>query len=188
MPYSERYVAFGDILGFSEIVRKTERDLTPTRYDALVKTLTEIGLREHSWDEMVGDDFKFQAFSDFIVMSSNATEIGLSYLLDSLNKLSLRLLINGLMVRGAVARGKLHHEGSVMFGPAFLEAYRSKRPSRSIRASYSVARCTKIIHGAIPTYLRSCLPTTGPRICTYSACLGTPGIPRCWPMHKPVNG
>src|SRR5712672_2824370 len=34
-----------------------------------------------------------------------------------------RLLSSGLLTRGAVAKGKLHHDNPVMFGPAFLEAY-----------------------------------------------------------------
>ena len=35
MPYSERYVAFIDILGFREIIKRSEAD--PGLYEALVK-------------------------------------------------------------------------------------------------------------------------------------------------------
>jgi hypothetical protein len=124
MVYTERYVSFLDILGFSDIARKTERDKNPARYDALVKTLTEIRVRKRKrLDRVVGDDFKFQSFFDSIVMSSNASLNGLVYLLLSLNHLTLSLLTNGLLIRGAIAKGKLHHDGVVMFGPAFLDAY-----------------------------------------------------------------
>jgi hypothetical protein len=45
-------------------------------------------------------------------------------LLSSLAELSVRLLTNpGLLLRGAVSKGKLYHRGGVMFGPTFLEAY-----------------------------------------------------------------
>lgn len=124
MPYTQRYVAFLDILGFSEIVRETDRDALPNRFDAIVKTLEEINSREDELDNDVGCDFQFQSFSDSIVMSSNATTVGLFYLLSTVRQLALSLLGNGLLMRGAVAKGKLHHVGSVMFGPAFLEAYR----------------------------------------------------------------
>jgi hypothetical protein len=124
MGYSERYVAFVDILGFSEIVRQTGSDQTPKRYDALVKTLSEIGTREGTADEIIGVDFQFQSFSDSVVLSSLVFPIGLIYLLSSISELAIRLLRNGLLMRGAVAKGKLHHHDGVMFGPAFLEAYR----------------------------------------------------------------
>jgi hypothetical protein len=56
-------------------------------------------------------------------MSTASTISGLIYLLYSVSDLSLRLLSNGLLMRGAVAKGKLHHDKLVMFGPAFLTAY-----------------------------------------------------------------
>jgi hypothetical protein len=124
MPYAQRYVAFLDILGFSEIVRETDRDTLLNRFDALAKTLEEINSREDELDDVVGCDFQFQSFSDSIVMSSNATTEGLFYLLLAVRRLALNLLGNRLLMRGAVAKGKLHHVGSVMFGPAFLNAYR----------------------------------------------------------------
>src|SRR6266852_6332048 len=107
MAYTDRYVAFVDILGFSDIVRKTGQDDGSRRYEALVKVLTEIGSRANSLDDIIGDDLKFQSFSDSIVMSSNASSAGLVYLLVSINSLALNLLANGLLMRGAIAKGKL---------------------------------------------------------------------------------
>jgi hypothetical protein len=83
MPYSERYVAFLDILGFGDIVRATERDATAVRYNELVSLLTEIGSRERT-DQAIGDDFKFQSFSDSIVLSCDTTPGGLVHLLERL--------------------------------------------------------------------------------------------------------
>jgi hypothetical protein len=124
MAYTERYVAFVDILGFSDIVSRIERDKIPTRYDALVKALTDIGSRTKSLDlGMVGIDFKYQSFSGSIVISSAGNADGLAFLLASLNILALSLLRTGLLIRGAIAKGELHHDDLVMFGPAFLEAY-----------------------------------------------------------------
>jgi len=127
MPYAQRYVAFFDILGFSEIVRNTDKDAQPVRFDALVKTLNEINSRANELDNVVGDDFKFQTFSDSIVMSANGSTNGLLYILYAARNLALDLLGNGILIRGAIAKGKLHHVDSVMFGPAFLDAYRIER-------------------------------------------------------------
>jgi hypothetical protein len=122
--YDDRYVAFVDILGFSEIVRKIEHDPTPTRTDALVKALTEIGSHHSSINE--GDDFQFQSFSDSIVMSSTIANSGLLHILHSISNLSIRLLSigGGLLTRGAIAKGRLYHDQSIIFGPALLDAYR----------------------------------------------------------------
>lgn len=122
MPYTEQYVAFVDILGFSEIVRKTARDSTPTRYDALVTALTQIGAFKVKF-ATANLGFKFQTFSDSIVLSADASFGGLAFLLLAIQKFAVDLLKNGLLMRGAIAKGKLHHENGVMFGPAFLEAY-----------------------------------------------------------------
>jgi hypothetical protein len=125
MPYEERYVAFADILGFSNIVRKTEPD--SATQNSLDEILAMIGSREGRPDEIVGVDFQFQAFSDSIVMSTKTEYFDLRYLLAQIRDLSLHLLGKGLLLRGAVARGKLYHSRGVMFGPAFLKAYHVER-------------------------------------------------------------
>jgi hypothetical protein len=92
------------------------------RYDALVRTLTEIGsFNEETINE--SDDFHFQSFSDSVIMSTATTHTGLLHLLHLISNLSLRLLSNGLLMRGAIAKGKLHHDQFVMFGSVFLVAY-----------------------------------------------------------------
>jgi hypothetical protein len=119
--YLERYVAFADILGFTEIVKESARDNSPKRQEALVGALIEAGTYYPGLNSP--DDIQFQTFSDAIVMSSASTLTGLMHILFSMADLSIRLLRLGLLLRGAVAKGGLHHNDSIMFGPAFLEAY-----------------------------------------------------------------
>jgi hypothetical protein len=119
--YSERYVTFADILGFADIVRKSAQDSSVKRQEALAKALREAASYHPGLND--SDDIQFQSFSDSIVMSSASTATGLLHILISMVDLCLRLLREGLLIRGAVAKGSLHHEGSIMFGPAFLEAY-----------------------------------------------------------------
>jgi len=119
--YKERYVTFADILGFADIVKKSAKDSTPKRQDALVNALIEAGSYHPGLNAT--DDIQFQTFSDSIVMSSASTMSGLLHILTSMADLSIRLLRLGLLIRGAIAKGSLHHDGFIMFGPAFLEAY-----------------------------------------------------------------
>jgi hypothetical protein len=123
--YVERYVAFADILGFADIVRKSAQDSSPRRRDALVNALMEAGTHDPGLN--ASDDIQFQTFSDSIVMSSTSTVSGLLHILVSMTDLSIRLLREGLLIRGAIAKGGLHHNGSIMFGPAFLETYGIER-------------------------------------------------------------
>ena len=122
--YSDRYIAFVDILGFSSIVRQSEHDQTSKRFDALVGALTEIGSHHPSINE--SDDFQFQSFSDSVVMSSASTLTGLVQILSSISDLAIRLLKTSLLIRGAIAKGKLYHKQPVIFGPALLDAYSSE--------------------------------------------------------------
>jgi hypothetical protein len=119
--YTERYATFADILGFADIVKKSAQDSSSKRQDALVSALSEAGSYHPGLNAT--DDIQFQTFSDSIVMSSAPTATGLLHILASMTDLSIRLLRVGLLIRGAIAKGALHHSGSIMFGPAFLEAY-----------------------------------------------------------------
>lgn len=122
--YSDRYVAFLDILGFSNIVRESVS--RPERAAELVKALNRIADRPSTFEvgDFFRDDFKGQSFSDCIVLSENASSRGLAHLLGVVTRLSIELLANGIMLRGGISKGKLHHSDKVVFEPALIEAYR----------------------------------------------------------------
>jgi hypothetical protein len=121
--YSDRYVAFVDILGFSSIVRNSVN--SPRQAAELARTLERLANRTTPsiFDQGDGDDFRGQSFSDCIVLSANATPKGLLHLLQTLMFVSLDLMSNGILVRGGVAKGQLHHTDKVVFGPALIDAY-----------------------------------------------------------------
>lgn len=124
MTYSERYVGFVDILGFGDIIRSTGNPTANPKQSAeLLKVLKSMGRRRRITDAVAGDDFKFQQFSDSIVMSANCSPAGLDHLLNSIENLALQLLRKGLLLRGGVAKGQLYHDGNILFGPAFLKAF-----------------------------------------------------------------
>jgi hypothetical protein len=121
--YSDRYVAFIDILGFSAIVRQSEG--SSSRAKELVGILEKIPTLANEFaDDFDRDDFRAQSFSDCIVMSENSSPKGLFSLLASATALTFNLLSKGIFTRGGIAKGKLHHSDKIVFGPAMLDAYR----------------------------------------------------------------
>jgi hypothetical protein len=124
--YTERYVAFIDILGFSEHVRASAN--TPSEAKKILEVMNNqlttwsnpAFIRTHT---TLGEDFHHQSFSDCIVFSEAASPKGLHYLLFSVTQLALDLLANGFLSRGGIAKGLLHHSKNAVFGPAFLTAY-----------------------------------------------------------------
>jgi hypothetical protein len=121
--YSDRYVAFIDILGFSAIVRQL--DGASKRAKELVGILENIStLTDQFAGDFEKDGLRTQSFSDCIVMSENGSPKGLFSLLASATTLTFALLSKGVLTRGGIAKGKLHHSDKIVFGPAMLEAYR----------------------------------------------------------------
>lgn len=139
--YEDRVVAFVDILGFKEIIKKsaTDPDLVRRIFDALdvrkddwaTMFASEVGLKNTPEDF----DDRFHSFSDFVVMSvrPQVEEIGL--LVYGIFKICRQLLGQGFASRGGIAMGQLYHRDnsdgkamhsiapSMVFGPAFIDAY-----------------------------------------------------------------
>lgn len=120
--YSERYVGFLDILGFSNIVNSSAASLEGAK--KLIDAVEKIASFHQEYSESDPDDFQAQTFSDCIVMSENASPGGLAHLMSALSHASLELLELGIFVRGGLAKGLLYHSGQVVIGPALIKAYR----------------------------------------------------------------
>src|SRR5258708_37460229 len=73
--------------------------------------------------EKLGVDFRSTSFSDCTVLSEAVSPKALQYLLFRVSQFALDLLANGFLLRGAIAKGLLHHSENAVFGPAFLKAY-----------------------------------------------------------------
>lgn len=118
--YEERFVAFVDILGFADLVKRagSSEILRHQITEALKKVRNtkppeegESGLRVHY-------------FSDSLIASTNKTAQGLWHLLLSLDALAWNLLQIDVLVRGGVAVGKVYYEDDIVFGEGIIEAYR----------------------------------------------------------------
>jgi hypothetical protein len=119
--YEERYLAFVDILGFSNIVARSEND------DGLVGNLSAA---LHGISRRVANarstalGLEATALSDTVVLSVPTSAEGLLHMMQTIDDLSMDLLSLKMLFRGAVVKGKLLHTAGAIFGPALLYAYK----------------------------------------------------------------
>lgn len=143
--YEERLIAFIDILGFKDIVRKSER--SPSNINLIYDSLTFLKGREKSsnWDlqfiEIEEDAQKrnlkefdisnrtiCSSFSDSIAVSvaCNDTNINESFstLITNLSYVGATLMSKGILYRGGMTVGNLIHTlDGIIFGQGLIEAY-----------------------------------------------------------------
>ncbi len=121
MEYEDRCVAFIDILGFKNLIAKSQSnfDQMAPVYDALAI------LREHTTKpgEQNGSSFIATTFSDNVVISVDANSKDISELFECITTISEKLMEVGILLRGAIVIGKIIHDDKAVFGPALVEAY-----------------------------------------------------------------
>lgn len=137
--FQQRFIAFVDILGFSDIVARmpaegrlfnTVRDALKDldrqsrefqRYRREYRNKREATLRKGVAPLGGNTNLQMTAFSDCYVLS----EISPAWhVLAAVQALGSRFLAEGILTRGAVVQGKAYHRGRVLFGPGIVDAYR----------------------------------------------------------------
>jgi hypothetical protein len=115
--YEPHCVLFLDILGFRDLINKNMETLVFELMQGVQKRVAEIN-GKNSYTKMT-------AFSDSIVlsMSAKADWHVISTIARLASLLQLLFIREGVMTRGGIAIGSLHHEDHVVFGPALNEAY-----------------------------------------------------------------
>jgi len=145
MNYEDRIVAFIDILGFKELVKKSESN------SKIIETLNTTLQYLKTWERpnqwnldfveiekstqrkgiekfILKDRTNVTTFSDSIVVSvkieeDNINEM-LSSLITNLSYMGSELMKNEILIRGAITIGKLiHNDNGAVFGNALIEAY-----------------------------------------------------------------
>ncbi len=117
---SYHYLAFIDILGFSEMVRKDCE--SPPGEDAYLSRLLQL----HSDTKAAfaaASDTSLVQFSDSIVVSAPYRPEGYSGFLQQIASYQLHLLLEGFLVRGGIACGRHFSQGDFMFSQGLVEAY-----------------------------------------------------------------
>ena len=125
--YEDRYIVFIDILGFKDMINKSNND--NKKAEEILENLKYIERIKKENDEifeLTSINRRVTIFSDSIIISYPLLHYGsgcfLSLVLDIIY-ISIELLDKGVYIRGGMTYGKLYHEGNICFGPAMVEAY-----------------------------------------------------------------
>jgi len=119
--YVDRYCAFIDILGFQRLItglKGTDEQFLALR-EALKRVHAPVGQPTVNWHT----DFRAQSISDTVAISTLATDGGLIPLFQVIEALAIDLLKEGYFIRGALTKGKLYHDDTMVFGEALVRAY-----------------------------------------------------------------
>ena len=147
MDYENHVVAFIDILGFSAMIKESEKD-TKT-LDKIIHTLQYLKSYENpdGWDINIieieedaqykgVDSFRIEdktnvtCFSDSIVISIKLKQIGIneavSTLIANLSQIGAYLLTQGVLIRGGITIGNLIHHDNIILGQSLIDAYKTE--------------------------------------------------------------
>jgi hypothetical protein len=137
MQYSDKFIAFVDIIGFESLVRASENDPDP----AATQRIIELQKALHAKDMMCDFqkhgptlcpgapdlqkslDFQVSQVSDCLVVSAEASPAGLINLLNHCWMAVFGVLRMGHMCRGYVKRGKIIHDAERFVGSGYMDAY-----------------------------------------------------------------
>ena len=143
--YQIGIVAFIDILGFKEIVKKSERN--PKQLRTVYESLEFLKKRElpEKWKLQlveIEEDAQIKGISDFdisnrtfssafsdsivvtVIVDDGNIHASLSTLLANLSFVGSKLIIDGILIRGAITIGKIiHTQTGIVFGQGLIDAY-----------------------------------------------------------------
>jgi small basic protein len=133
--YKECYVAFIDILGFSEFVENND-------FERISKLLYQLDIEKKCTDPSLksGYDLPYKSInvllvSDSIILSIDKTiDNSLDAIIWVCSAFQASLLLNQHMImRGAISCGDFYIDGTILFGKAYLNAYTLERKYRTPR-------------------------------------------------------
>lgn len=120
VPYTNRVIAFIDILGFRELI--TSISTNPELHDRINHALHRIKIvKPQQISSLKSQDIEVSTFSDSIAISS--TEKNIFAVIWVSGWLQADLLYVGILTRGAVSRGLLHHQDGILYGDGVVSAH-----------------------------------------------------------------
>lgn len=138
----ERFVAFIDILGFTQIVKSIESNNTRENLDLKrIKSILNFMNEETTYSNYFTDlpvyveseeglvekelgDPRITYVSDCIIISAEPTLDGFKGLSRKIHKITADLAYDGVFCRGAITKGKLFHHDKIFFGSSYINAYK----------------------------------------------------------------
>jgi hypothetical protein len=140
--YKEKFVAFVDILGFKALIENIEGKV-PTHNSDFKKVFSALNfLNEESQGSDGNHDLPVYEVSekgmverelgnpiityvsDCVVISTDGTFDGFKGLCNKLTKFSTDLAADGIFLRGAITYGKVFHNGRILFGTGYQNAFK----------------------------------------------------------------
>lgn len=136
--YTEKFIAFIDILGFKNMVQASEGD--DAKLKQLVELLAKLGTgEERATFETYGPiccpeaprlnkhlDYCVTQISDCVIISAEISPAGVINLIHHCWQVTIRLLQAGIMCRGFVTRGLVYHTPTQVIGPGYQNAFGSE--------------------------------------------------------------
>ena len=125
--YSERIIAFVDILGFKEKIGKS--NINQMEAESIYRALNRIykvkkDNEGSGFMNQKSQGVEVTTFSDSAVISYPAEKDNLLFLILDLIHLQLDLTMDDVLIRGGLTIGDLYHDGSIVYGPAMNMAYK----------------------------------------------------------------
>lgn len=113
--YEKRAVLFLDILGFKVLVDQ--------RQEHKIHKILSTSVAFSNGKPSFPDTNHTTAFSDSIVVSHRLDAAGIQNTINTAAMLAWAFLQQGILTRGGIACGEVHHTSDRLFGPAMNEAY-----------------------------------------------------------------
>lgn len=148
MDFKDKFIGFVDVLGFKNLVEAAEtgRGLP---LEAILEVLKGVGSSEDRRAFVVYGpiicpasryiqrdlDFQVTQISDCAIISSEVSPAGVINLVNHCWKAVTRLLKQGLMCRGYIARGRIFHTDTQVIGSGYQQAYERERQVSAFKRS-----------------------------------------------------
>ena len=147
----DKFVAFVDILGFQSKVEANERGEGMTlpallelcsilSQEAHVRNVTEYGpiICPESRYNTRSLDYEVTQISDCAVISTEVSPAGVINLVQHVSVSVFKLMTKGIMLRGYITRGNLHHRGNQIIGTGYQSAFQMEKVSRRFDFRWTV--------------------------------------------------
>jgi hypothetical protein len=131
--YKTSYLAFVDVLGWKRVIEQI--GAKADRFEDIINVYATLDSHEvqDQWAREVGvpgpELPRYLVASDSIILTTADDARALHYLVLRCGRICADLLRRGFMTRGAIVRGRVYHQGRVIFGEALTAAYLQEKHS-----------------------------------------------------------
>lgn len=142
--YEEKFVAFVDVLGFKGLVEKSVANDDAESIAGTVRRLAsddDVALYREYGAEICPDSPKnsedlslcITQVSDCVIVSAEVSPAGAINIVNYCRKIAERLLLRECeLCQGYLTKGKVYHQGTMIFGPAYQEAIDREKNAAAI--------------------------------------------------------